>query len=105
MLRSARLSGKTSEYQPALMLPEVRTLSQPASLLTPILLFERGAELQLHHAENDIRVMLTKREQQTGSFAQFRFESRGKVQKAVAVEQEPPSQEEKGGLSINWDDL
>lgn len=106
MIRSARLGGKASEFQPALMLPEVPALGQAATLLTPIMLFETGTELQLHHPENDVRIVLTKRSQQTGSFAQYRFEIRGNTKKAAPVKEKiAPPTETYGGLSINWDEL
>lgn len=106
MLRSARLGGKASEYQPALMLPEVAAIGQPATLLTPIMLFETGGELQLHHPEQDIRIVLTKRGQETGSFAQYRFETKAEAQRPAPLKEKlAPTPEQKDGLSINWDDL
>ena len=106
MLRSARLGGKVGEYQPALMLPEVPAIGLPATLLTPVMLFETGTKLQLHHPQQDIYVVLTERGQQTGSFTQFRFESQGVAQKPKPKpEPVEPVAEEKGGLSINWDDI
>jgi hypothetical protein len=106
MLRSRRLGGKAAEYQPALMLPEVPAIGQPATLLTPIMLFETGAELQLHHPQQDIRIVLTERAQETGSFAQYRFETKAEAQRATPLKEKLAPTPAKGeGLSINWDDL
>jgi hypothetical protein len=106
MLRKARLGGKAGEYQPALMLPEVPTIGLPATLLTPIMLFDSGDELQLHHPKQDIRVLLTERGQQTGSFTQFRFESKQEAEKPTPLKERlSPPPEEKSGLSIDWDEL
>ncbi len=106
MLRNARLGGKAGEYQPALMLPEVPTIGLPATLLTPIMLFNTRDELQLHHPERDIRVLLTERVQQTGSFSQFRFESKHETNKPAPLKERlSPPPKEKSGLSIDWDEL
>ncbi|MEN8168950.1 MAG: hypothetical protein ABFS08_01835 [Pseudomonadota bacterium] len=105
MLRSSRLSSKAAEYQPALMLPEVDTIGLPATLLTPILLFEVGMELQLHHPDQDIRIVLSERGQETGSFAQFRFETKAEAKQQVTLREKLTPLREEEGLSIDWDEL
>lgn len=105
MLRNTQRDGKAAEFQPALMLPEVATIGLPATLLTPILLFEAGMELQLHHPEQDIRILLSERGQQTGSFAQFRFETRAEAQQQITLKEKLKEPEEKSGLSIDWEGL
>lgn len=105
MLRNIRLSGKAAEYQPALMLPEVSTLNQPSTLLTPIMLFEVGAELQLHHPQQDIRIVLTARGQDTGCFTQFRYTTKGDAKQPAPLKERLSPSAEKPGLSIDWDQL
>ena len=106
MLRSVRLSNKATEFQPALLLPEVPAISQPATLLTPIMLFDTGVELQLHNPEHEIRIVLSERGQETGSFTQYRFETRQEAQKPVPLKEKLAAPEmEKSGLSIDWDEL
>ncbi|MDH5786336.1 MAG: hypothetical protein OEZ16_12125 [Chromatiales bacterium] len=106
-LRAARLSSKGPEYQPALMLPEVASIGLPATLLTPILLFESGAELRLHHGNHEMRITLARRCQQAASFSQFIFKTLDEIE-LPAPSQENPADQDSGtasGLSINWDDL
>ncbi len=105
MLRNTRLGTKSTEYQPALMLPEVPTINLPATLLTPILLFNTGVELQLHHPEQDIRIVLSERGQETGSFTQYRFETREEAKKPTPLKEKLSPPREEGGLSIDWDEL
>jgi hypothetical protein len=105
MLRNTKRDGKGAELQPALLLPEVPIINLPATLLTPILIFEVGMELQIHHPEQDIRSVLSERLQQSGSFTQFRFESRTEVQQKRKVKERLTEASEKKGLSIDWDGL
>lgn len=104
MLRNTKRDGKTAQFQPALLLPEVPTIGLPATLITPILLFEVGMELQLHHPEQDIRLVLSARGEQTGCFAQYRFESK------TEAEQQPLKErladpDEMAALRIDWERL
>ena len=70
------------------------------------MLFDTGTELQLHHPDQDIRVILTERGQQTGSFTQFRFESREEAKQPSSLKEKLiPPRDEKGGLSIDWDEV
>ena len=105
LLRNNRLGGKATEYQPALLLPEIATIGLPATLLCPIMLFDVGAELQLHHPQYDLRIVLTERRETSGSFAQYGFETRGEVAKSTPLKETPVSGGESHGLSINWDEL
>jgi hypothetical protein len=105
MLRNTKRDGKAVEFQPALLLPEVATLGLPATLLTPILLFEVGMELQLHHPEQDIRLVLSERGQQTGSFSQYRFETKKEVQQQVTTKKQLTESREQTGFNIDWEGL
>lgn len=106
MLRRTRLKEKAAEFQPALLLPEVPAIAQTATLLTPIMLFDTGAELQLHHPQHEIRIILSERGQETGSFTQYRFETKEEAQQAIPLKEKLVAPDkEKGGLSIDWDEL
>jgi hypothetical protein len=105
MLRNTRLSGKAAEFQPALLLPEVPTIGLPATLLTPVLLFKTGMELQLQHPEQDIRIVLTERGQETGRFTQYRFEIKAQQQQTMTLKEKISPPRDNGELSIDWDDL
>jgi hypothetical protein len=104
MLRNTKRDGKTAQFQPALLLPEVPTIGLPATLLTPTLLFEVGMELQLHHPEQDIRVRLSARGEQTGCFVQYRFESKNETQQQPLKER-LADPDEVAGLRIDWERL
>jgi hypothetical protein len=70
------------------------------------MLFKTGVELQLHHPEQDIRILLTARGQETGSFSQFRFETKEELEKPAPLKEKlAPQPEKTDGLSINWDDI
>ncbi|MCW8919065.1 MAG: hypothetical protein OQL08_09670 [Gammaproteobacteria bacterium] len=105
MLHNTKRDGKAAESQPALLLPAVAAIGLPATLLTPILLFEVGMELQLHHPEQDIRIVLVERGQQTGSFTQFRFESKAEAKQQVDLKKKLTPPGDQAGLSIDWEGL
>lgn len=104
-LRNTRLGKKAAEYQPALLLPEVETIGLAATLLTPVLLFKSGMELQLHHPKHDIRIELTVRGQETSSFTQFGFKTISKAEKKAPIEVKPTETPGKDDLTIDWDIL
>lgn len=106
MLRNTRLGSKASEFQPSLLLPEVPTIGLPATILTPVMLFETGTELQLHHPEHDIRIKLVERGQHTGSFTQYRFDTLAEMEQyRPAIKVPSEGAEVKDDLSIDWEDL
>lgn len=101
MVKSEEEGGRTSEYQYALLLPKIPALKQPTTLITPVMLFQPGDELNLHSAGNDLKITLTQQLQATGSFAQFLFSS--------AQLKTPQPVKEAGtdadSISSVWDDL
>lgn len=65
--------GGGSEYMRSLLLPAVKAISQPATLLTPALPYHVGSILMVNSHGKEARVELTKLVENTGSFAQFQF--------------------------------
>lgn len=65
--------GGGSEYLRSLLLPAIKPLGQPATLLTPALPYHVGAILMVSSHGQEARVELTKLVENTGSFAQYQF--------------------------------
>ena len=105
MLRKTGAEGKAAKFQPALMLPEVENIGLPATLLTPTMLFKTDMELQLHHPEQDIRIVLCERIQETGSFTQFRYRTKSETPHPPVMKDSKPSAQPPGDLSIDWEGL
>lgn len=61
------------DFQRALLLPELRAVNKPASLLTPIRLYQPGKEILMHVPGKDVSITLGKIKQDSGSFVQFAF--------------------------------
>lgn len=56
-----------------LMLPGIKPIRQPTTLLLPAHAFSIGSKLNVHVYERDIQIKLTKVSEHTGSFTQFEF--------------------------------
>jgi hypothetical protein len=76
----ARLLQKTGSNGPhmrALILPEIKAIAQPTTLLLPRIPFRTGNKIELLHTEISGRFQLTRRLASTSSFSQFQFRSVG----------------------------
>jgi hypothetical protein len=71
--------SKDDEYTRGLLLPEIASIQQRATLLLPCPPFKVGDTAIANCQGKDVRVKLTKLVENTGSFAQFQFESLGEV--------------------------
>lgn len=65
--------GKKGEYMRSLMLPELRAINQPATLITPNLPFKVGSDVDLNLNNRTMRISLVRKLESTGSFTQFEF--------------------------------
>ncbi len=79
--------GKQEHYTRGLLLPEIASLQQQATLLLPSPPFKSGDMAIANCYGRDVRVRLTKLVENTGSFAQFQFTSLGEVTQARAKKQ------------------
>jgi len=70
---------KNQDFTRGLLLPEITTIQQAATLLLPSPPFMPGDVAVINCHGKDVRVRLTQLLENTGSFAQFRFESLGEV--------------------------
>ena len=70
-----RAAGQqNAPMQRTLMLPELKNLKQPASLITSPVPWRVGNKIMINMLGKDIQATLTKSVQNTGLFAQFQFE-------------------------------
>jgi hypothetical protein len=81
---AARLDGKirakNADYTRGLLLPEIASIQQQSTLLLPSPPFKVGDTVIANCHGKDVRVKLTKLVENTGSFAQFQFESFGIIE-------------------------
>lgn len=79
-------TGKNSDYMRSLLLPGIKAIAQPATLILPRMPFRTGNKIDLLHNEASGRHQLTKRLISTNSFSQFQFRSNGVQATAPALE-------------------
>ncbi len=82
-------TGGDSEYMRVLMLPEVKSPKQPATLLTTVVPFQEYSKVKLKHHGEEKMVQLTHRLLTTGSISQFSFRSLESTSAAVDIEDQP----------------
>ena len=68
-----RLERKNEEPFNCLMLPGIKPIQQPSTLLLPAHAFRRGNTLNMHVYERDMEIKLGTVREHTGSFTQFQF--------------------------------
>jgi hypothetical protein len=66
-------SGRSSEFMRCLMLPELRTIDQPATIITPVLPFKEDSHIRIHLQDKQILASLTRQRERTRGFSQFEF--------------------------------
>jgi len=71
--RVQRIERKTEEPFFCLMLPGIKPIQQPSTLLLPAHAFRRGNTLNMHVYERDMEIKLGTVREHTGSFTQFQF--------------------------------
>jgi hypothetical protein len=103
-VRNVKAVGKSAEYQYALILPAIDTIGQPASIITPILLFSPGDELQLRMWNNETTIVLHEMIQDSGTFVQYRFNPGQKSAPRMRTEV-PAGEKQQGGFGTVWQDL
>jgi hypothetical protein len=70
-------TGQNGAYMRSLLLPAIKAIAQPATLILPRMPFRTGNKIDLLHSDNHGRQQLTKRIISTNSFSQFQFRSSG----------------------------
>lgn len=70
-------TGEKSQYQRCLLLPELAAIGQPATLITPALMFGVGSKANINRSGEILRVTLNKTRLNTPSVKQFQFKEIG----------------------------
>jgi hypothetical protein len=65
---------QSSQYLRALLLPEVRAIDVPATVVAPRLPFEDGSKVMINSNGDERRATLHNRRATTGSYNQFEYE-------------------------------
>ena len=68
------VSNAKHDYQRTLMLPELKAVNQPTTLITTAVPYRVGHKLVINILGKEILIKLTKQVQNTGLFSQFQFE-------------------------------
>ncbi|HUH37401.1 MAG TPA: hypothetical protein VL027_05600 [Spongiibacteraceae bacterium] len=71
--RVVQRSGEVGEMHRVLVLPEVKLLCKPTTLITPHVGFREGQKIDLVQRGSETRVQLTRKIAGTGSYSQFEF--------------------------------
>lgn len=103
MVHNKKAGGKAAERQYALLLPEIAALKQAPSIITPIMLFQPGDQLDLHLPGHDIKLRLHEKLQDSGSFVQFHYSSSGEQAASPRSSDAEPGIE--GSIDSVWDEL
>ncbi|TDV65966.1 molecular chaperone [Pseudomonas sp. LP_7_YM] len=67
-------SEQSSQYLRALLLPEVRAIDVPATVIAPRLPFEDGSKVMINSSGEERRATLSNRRATTGSYNQFEYQ-------------------------------
>jgi hypothetical protein len=81
-------TGKNGDYMRSLLLPSIKAIAQPATLILPSMPFRTGNKIDLLHIDSNGRQQLTKRTLSTNSFSQFQFRSAGIKPHPQALQQD-----------------
>lgn len=71
--RVIKKTGESSEYMRTLMLPELKSIGRPATLITPALTFRAGYKVGLNVDGEEAKIHLSRQVSATQSFSQFEF--------------------------------
>ncbi|MBI1422836.1 MAG: hypothetical protein GC149_05155 [Gammaproteobacteria bacterium] len=88
------LNNTRNDYQRTLMLPELRAVNQPTTLVTSAVPYRNGQQYVINILGKEILVKLTRQLLNTGLFAQFQFEimeQQTAVQKLAASDEDDES--------------
>ncbi|MAT66309.1 MAG: hypothetical protein CMN57_11775 [Gammaproteobacteria bacterium] len=84
-------AGREMHFMRSLLLPEIRQINQPASLITPTLPYQAGDQVELNSHGKLVRVRLNKLLENTGSFCQFQFTALEEIDRATEPDPEHPT--------------
>lgn len=87
-------TGAPSEYMRGLLLPELSSIGQPATLITPRVPFQSGNKVSLRHTDEEQKCVLEKRIAATASFSQFELSDGVQLEKLAGASNTPVSDTE-----------
>lgn len=72
-LQLTRKADQSSQFLRALLVPEIKAISRPASLIAPRMPFLEGSKVLINLDGAETRALLGRKQSWTGSFSQFEF--------------------------------
>lgn len=91
--RVIKKTGESSEYMRTLILPELKSIGRPATLITPALTFRAGYKVGLNLEGGEVKISLARQVSATPSFSQFEF---SQLNKPAAGPDDSPSLQASG---------
>lgn len=80
-LQLVKGAERNSQYMRALLLPEIRAIDAPATVLTPRLPFQEGSQVMINTHGEETPAILGHKRTGTGSYSQFEYRPREPVKK------------------------
>lgn len=99
--RVIKKTGESTEYMRTLLLPEIKTINRPATLITPALTFRPGYKVGLNIESEEVKAHLSKQLSATPSFCQFEFN----LMQKPGITPEDPASPGPAGDEENFDSI
>jgi hypothetical protein len=103
--RVLKKTGDSTEYMRTLLLPEMKSLHRPATLITPNVSFRSGYRVLIRQGNEEVKVQLTTEMLTTQSFSQFEFALLQSQDKAANIAAGKPNALEKTEPKDDFDTL
>ena len=97
-------AGAQGEYLRVLVLPEVKQIRQPTTLIAPRLPFRVGQKVSLLHRNKETRIQLTRKFAASAAFTQFEFRRLTTAPTDTKISESAPATGS-GGFDNLWDIL
>ena len=88
-VRLLQKTGSNGPFMRALLLPAIKAIAQPATLLLPRIPFRTGNKVELLYPALQGRFQLTRRLTSTSGFSQFQFRQTGAVSATGQLQNAP----------------
>lgn len=92
-----RKSDQNSQYLRAMLLPEIRVISRPATIITPRLPFQESNKVIINRSGDETRAILSRKQTSTGSFSQFEYRLLDEANPTSGTSVTAPNTPDKGG--------
>lgn len=92
-----RKSDQNSQYLRAMLLPEIRVISRPATIITPRLPFQESNKVIINRSGDETRAILSRKQTSTGSFSQFEYRLLDEANPTSGTSVTAPNTPNKGG--------